>query len=115
MSNSILSNIESPSVIVLDDEESALQWLRLILSSHGATSFQTATGFRDFIEFMSQTDFDVASIDWSIAGVDKGPEIITFLRREHPDVGIVVYSAYRDKVTAAKTLGADLVLVKQPD
>jgi ppGpp synthetase/RelA/SpoT-type nucleotidyltranferase/ActR/RegA family two-component response regulator len=115
MSNSELSNIESPSVIVLDDEESALQWLRLTLSSHGATNVQTATGFKDFLELLNKNDFDVASIDWVIAGVDKGPEAITYLRQKYPDLGILVYSAYASKVVAAKALGADLVLVKHAD
>jgi ppGpp synthetase/RelA/SpoT-type nucleotidyltranferase/ActR/RegA family two-component response regulator len=115
MDNSVLANIETPSVIVLDDEESALQWLRHTLSTHGATNFQMATDFREFIELLKQADFDVASVDWSIAGFDKGPEIISYLRREYPDVGIVVYSAHRDKVTFAKEMGADLILVKRPD
>ena len=113
MSNSELSNIESPSVVVLEDEESALQWLRLTLSNHGAINVQTATGLKDLHELVAKNDFDVASIDWRISGFDKGPEVITYLRQKNPDLGIVVYSAYASKVADAKALGADLFLVKR--
>ena len=111
----IPSILESPSVLVVEDQHHALQWLRATLGKHGANQYHTAEDVRSFYDQLARGQYDVVSLDWELQNVERGPELLRHLREHHPDVARVVYTQHALRVDAAKAGGADFVLVKGPD
>ena len=83
---------EAIRVVIADDEEDVRTLLRIQLENLGFVITCEASDGRAAIECCEATHPDAVVLDLLMPGVN-GFEAIPVLRREHPDVAIVAYTA----------------------
>ncbi|HWC04740.1 MAG TPA: sigma-54 dependent transcriptional regulator [Methylomirabilota bacterium] len=104
-------------VLIVEDDEVFLRPLRRALEL-GGFDVLTASSGEEALDLLKREDADLALTDQRLPGMD-GVEVVRRIRSEHPDVGIVVMTAYGTIGAAveATRLGAEDYLVKpfEPD
>jgi Response regulator receiver domain len=100
---------------LLDDETEELEKLSVELSSYAGTTVRQAADYKGFRELIKQYEFDAASIDWELHGVEKGKEILGFLRKDYPEIARVVYTKHERRKNDAMLYGADACIIKRLD
>ena len=83
---------EAIRVVIADDEEDVRTLLRIQLENLGFEIVCEAADGRAAIECCDATNPDAVVLDLLMPGVN-GFEAIPVLRREHPDVAIIAYTA----------------------
>lgn len=107
-----MSHIEGVKILLVDDEESILQFLELGLSNEGAI-VQTANNGGAALEMVSQFKPHIVILDIMMPGVD-GFETCKQIRASGQDIAIIMLTAkddVNDRVQGLM-LGADDYLVK---
>lgn len=104
----------SQRVLVVDDEASDLSGMCSMLETAGFTVFRAESGSRAVAAFLERRA-DVVVTDLAMPGGD-GLGLIRVLRGLRPDVGVVAVTGKGpDYQSAARTMGADVVLAKPVD
>ena len=109
-------DVLAPNLGALDNEPKEVERIEVALAVFDKARFEYAYDYRGFIGLMERHSFDAVSIDWELSGgVHKGPHLLAFLGRNHPDVGKVVYTRFQEFRDNAFYWGADAYLVKSID
>jgi DNA-binding NtrC family response regulator len=104
-------------VLIVEDDEVFLRPLRRALELGGFEVLTAGSG-EEALDLLKREDVDLALTDQRLPGMD-GVEVVRRLKAEHPEVGVVVMTAYGTIGAAvdATRLGAEDYLVKpfEPD
>jgi len=102
-----------PRLVVVDDDNDLAQELAGLFTDVGYEVTGVAIDARGGIDLVGRTRPDVVLMDVRMEGM-SGTEAAAVLRREHPDVPVVLLSAYDDEgiVNAARRAKVAAYLVK---
>jgi NtrC-family two-component system response regulator AlgB len=89
-------------ILVIDDETSLRRTLRTTLESMGHTVAEAANGDQALTVLRGQR-FDFALLDLRL-GRDSGMDLLSMLRRESPDLAVVVMTAYATVSSAVEAM-----------
>lgn len=103
---------ETMNVLVVDDEEILRSLLDKILKREGYSVHLAASG-REALEILEASPIDIVVSDIKMPGMD-GIELLKIVKENHPDVSIIMMTAYADtySVKDALLLGADDYVTK---
>ncbi|HTT92459.1 MAG TPA: response regulator [Acidimicrobiales bacterium] len=104
---------KGPRLVVVDDDSQLAQELAGLFTDVGYEVTGVATAAREGIDLVEQTMPDVVLMDVKMEGM-SGTEAAGVLRRRHPDVPVILLSAYADAgiVKAARDADVAAYLVK---
>ena len=99
-------------ILIVDDDEIFLRPLRRTLEAAGFDVLAAASG-EDAIDLLKRDDVDLVVSDRRLPGID-GVELVRRIKAEHPDLAVVVMTAYGtiESAVEAMRLGALDYLVK---
>ena len=100
-------------ILLVDDETLLLESLEIILSLNDMEVIGTAHDGNEALSILQNQDCSLALVDLNMKGMG-GIELIGRLRKEHPDIRILVLTTFYDdrNITAAISGGADGYLLK---
>ena len=100
-------------VMVVDDTDHVRRMLRNMLELDGFSVVAEAASGPEAIEGLGDADIDVAVIDYKMPTMD-GLETAARLRRDHPELVMILYTAFVDAELEkrAAEVGVSLVLGK---
>lgn len=100
------------SILVVDDEPMMCTLLQKILSREGY-QVQTANSGADALEILKNSSCNILISDMKMPGMD-GFELLKQVKAMHPDVGVIIMTAFGDTYTVkdALLLGADEYITK---
>jgi len=103
---------EKESILIIDDDESTCRMLSLILGKRGYETETAGTG-REALEKIRGRFFNAALLDIRLPDV-KGVELLGPLRRIHPDMVVIVLTAYASLETETQAMneGAQAYITK---
>jgi CheY-like chemotaxis protein len=82
-------------ILLVDDEPELLEMVGVLLKGEGHEVIAVSEGLKAMDLIGSLEHFDMIITDLRMAPID-GLEVIALARREHPDMAVVVLSAYID-------------------
>jgi two-component system, NtrC family, response regulator GlrR len=99
-------------VLIVEDDEVFLRPLRRALELEGFEVLTAGSG-EEALDLLKREDVDLALTDQRLPGMD-GVQVVRQLKTEHPEIGVVVMTAYGTIGAAveATRLGAEDYLVK---
>ncbi len=99
-------------ILIVEDDEIFLRPLQRTLEVAGYEALVTPSG-EEAVELLKSEDVDLVLTDKRLPGMD-GVELVRRLKSEHPDLGLVVMTAYGTIGSAVEAvrLGAEDYLVK---
>jgi two-component system invasion response regulator UvrY len=102
-------------IIVCDDHPIVREGIRLIVQRHKdiAPAEQAASG-GELLAKLQGSQFDVILLDVSLPGEPDGIDLLKRLKRDHPDLAVLVMSMYPERQLGVRALkaGASGYLVK---
>lgn len=103
---------KSSYIAVVDDDESICKALKRLLNS---TGFDTATFLQgaDFLRSMEGRCPDCVLLDVHMPGM-TGLEVLARLHDSHPDVPVIIITAYDDRETHQQALNAGAAFLRKP-
>jgi excisionase family DNA binding protein len=87
-------NSHYPCLLVIDDDPSMRKLLRINLESEGYRVITAANG-PEGLELVQQAVVHLVLLDLKMPGM-KGPEIVAELRKNHPDLPVIIVTGYPD-------------------
>ena len=104
--------IDNATILVVDDEEMLRNLLRKILVKEGYRVL-TASSAPEALEKLSSESIDLVVSDVQMPEMD-GFELLKALKKDYPQIGVIVMTAYGDAYTVrdALLLGADEYITK---
>lgn len=104
-----------PHILIVDDDASTRRTLTMIFEKHGHQVTTAARG-QEALEIADRETIDLALLDLRLPDME-GVELLTPLRRLHPDIAIVVATGYASVETAVRAIneGADVYVTKPLD
>lgn len=105
--------MEKLRVLLVDDEPLLLESLEIILTIGGMDIVGMAHDGNEALSVLETTSCDIALVDINMQGMG-GIELIGHLRRDYPEVKILVLTTFYDDETITKAIsgGADGYLLK---
>jgi DNA-binding response OmpR family regulator len=106
------TNLSPSTLLVVDDNETVLELLDLLLSYHGSTVVRARSG-SECLAIVNRQPVDLVVLDVMMPGLD-GIEVSAELKRSLPSLPIVLLTAKDDMATraAAMSLGVSEFVVK---
>ena len=103
-------------ILVVDDERQALLACRLALLAGGLGPVTDCEDPRGALRLIQEKEFALALLDLSMPGM-SGEELLEAFRQKHPEMPIVILTAFNDAETAMRCIraGAHDYLVKPID
>ncbi len=103
---------QKETVLVIDDEPSVADALKVILSDSGYQVAVAMSG-REALENLGKRRFDLVITDVRLPDI-SGLDVLRHLRRSHPNVTVIIITAHYTPELAAESLslGAAGVLAK---
>jgi len=103
---------EKESILIIDDDESTCRMLSLTLGKRGYETETAVTG-REALEKIRGRFFNAALLDIRLPDV-KGVELLGSLKRIHPDMVVIVLTAYASLETETQAMneGAQAYITK---
>ncbi|HEV2767379.1 MAG TPA: response regulator [Acidimicrobiales bacterium] len=100
-------------VMVVDDTDHVRRMLRNMLELDGFAVVGEASGGSEAVTLLDEVDTDVVVIDYKMPDLD-GLETATRIRQRHPDLVMILYTAFVDAELErrAAEVGVALVLGK---
>ena len=100
-------------ILLVDDETLLLESLEIILTLNDMEVIGTAHDGNEALTILQKQECSLALVDLNMKGMG-GIELIGRLRKEHPDIRILVLTTFYDdrNITAAISGGADGYLLK---
>lgn len=83
-----------------DDREQIVRWL-----ATDDYQLEEAVSGEEALEKVRQSDFSVVLLDWKLPQMD-GYKVLTQLRKEYPDICVIVLTAYGDAEITKKAMNA---------
>jgi two-component system response regulator PilR (NtrC family) len=102
----------SISILIVDDEQMMRSLLDKILAREGYR-IRTAADGLDALEILRTEQVNLIISDMKMPRMD-GFELLKAVKREHPEIGVIIMTAYGDTYTVkdALLLGADEYITK---
>src|SRR5262245_21708709 len=96
MANSSMSanTAVKPRIVLVEDDHKDLDKMIVELAKNNFDKPDTATRYGELSELLGKAEYDVASIDWELHGVEKGGDILQLLVRSYPEVARVVFTQH---------------------
>jgi PleD family two-component response regulator len=91
-----------PTLLVVDDNDTILDLLDMLLSHHGANVLLARSG-AECLEIARNRSIDLVILDVMMPGMD-GIEVSATLKREKPSLPIILLTAKGDLKTRAKAM-----------
>jgi PleD family two-component response regulator len=106
------SSISSPTVLVVDDNETVLDLLDLLLSNHGSIVLRAQSGSQ-CLAIVQSRPVDLVILDVMMPGMD-GIKVTAEIKRTTPSLPIILLTAKDDVATraAAMALGVNEFVTK---
>ena len=103
-------------ILVVDDERQALLACRLALLAGGLGPVTDCEDPREALRLIQEKEFTLALLDLSMPGM-SGEELLEAFRQKHPEMPIVILTAFNDAETAMRCIraGAHDYLIKPID
>jgi DNA-binding NtrC family response regulator len=103
---------DPPRILIIDDDESTRRSLSLIFGKKGYETETAGTG-REAIEKAREEFFNLALLDIKLPDM-AGVELIAPLKEMHPDMEVIMVTAYASLETAVQALdeGASAYITK---
>jgi len=95
---------KNKSILVVDDEEGILQWLKIALEKEGY-EVETALSGEKALELTANSFFHCVITDIKMSGMD-GLELLKRVKKENPDIIVVLITAYGTFESAVEALRA---------
>lgn len=110
-----MRRLDGLSTLILEDDQATRELLGMLLRQVGAEPVLTESTV-EAKRIITETHFDVALIDLALRG-ESGAEMISFLRKEFPDMPIIVVSGcvFDNDKQMAHEKGANLFIQKPFD
>ncbi len=107
---------EHSDILVVDDEKQALMACRLALLSGGLGPVTACEDPREALRLIQKKEFALALLDLSMPGI-SGEELLEQIRQKHPEMPVVILTAFSDAETAMRCVraGAHDYLIKPID
>jgi DNA-binding NtrC family response regulator len=98
--------MKTTQILTVDDERVICDACRQVLSEKGYSTDISMTG-KDGLKTVAKSNYDVVLLDMKLPDMD-GMEILQILRKENPDVNVIVMTGYStvSNAVAAMKLGA---------
>lgn len=90
------------SILVVDDEEGILEWLKIALEKEGY-EVETTVSAEEALKLVKERYFDCVITDIKMAGMD-GLQLLKKLKEEDPDVIVILITAYGTFESAVEAL-----------
>ncbi len=109
-------NTESISVLLIDDDASLLEMIKLLAERSREMTLQTAQSVPEALEILSQKSFDVIILDYDMPEIN-GIEFLKMLRKEGDTTPIILFTGVGGEYVAIEALnnGANFLLKKGED
>ena len=103
---------DKPRILVVDDDESTRGSLTLVFGRKGYETGMAGTG-REALEKAQGNSFDLAILDIRLSDME-GVELIAPLKEMHPDIVVIMATAYASLESAVQALneGASAYIIK---
>lgn len=101
---------QGPRILCLDDREENLRFRKLFLEQFGCTVV-TVLGAHECLQLAESQDFDLAILDYHLAGETTGEDVAHDLRAMRPGLLLMMLSGDPNIPESAKTC-VDAVLLK---
>ncbi len=102
------------NILVLDDDDKVCQVMQLMLSGHG-WHCSVAKTYDEAVNLTLITKFDVAIIDLVLDEKHDGLDFIRYYRDKHPDIVVIIFTAYPYKLNYDDSKLANKVFEKPLD
>ncbi len=110
------SDLDTATVVLIDDHETVSDALgdRIKAKSSGLELVGSATTGEDGIKLVAELLPNVVLVDLGLPGID-GWEVCARIREQHPDMGIVIFTAYDsdENVLRAEAVGVSAYITKR--
>jgi len=110
------SDSDTAKVVLIDDHETVSDALgdRIKAKTSGLKLVGTATTGEDGLKLVDELVPNVVLVDLGLPGID-GWEVCTRIREQHPDMGIVIFTAYDadENVLRAEAAGVSAYITKR--
>ena len=103
----------SKRILIVEDEENMRLLLEEEFADEGYEIISTASG-KDAIEILKKNDINLATIDIEIPDMN-GLELAGLLRKEYPELKIILLTAYSHYKQDLSSWAADAYIVKSSD
>src|SRR4030042_7083345 len=109
-------NTESISALLIDDDASLLEMIKLLAERSREMTLQTAQSVPEALEILSQKSFDVIILDYDMPEIN-GIEFLKMLRKEGDSTPIILFTGVGGEYVAIEALnnGANFLLKKGED
>lgn len=91
----------TPQILVVDDDPTAIQVMAMTLDEAGEVSF--ATGGEAALDLLSRQSFDLVLLDAEMPGMDGFATCIA-IRERHPDLPVVFVTSASDSISEVRAL-----------
>jgi len=99
-------------IAIVDDDESICKALKRLLSSAGFDAAAFTRG-AEFLRSVEPRRPDCVVLDVHMPGM-TGLEVLAKLQNSHPEVPVIIITAYDDRETHQKALEAGAVFLRKP-
>jgi DNA-binding NtrC family response regulator len=86
------TSVDQPSILIVDDEESALQGMRRVLRSHGYEHIVLCHDSREVMGLLHRHRINLVLLDLSMPYL-RGEDLLVQIAREQPSVPVIVVTA----------------------
>jgi DNA-binding response OmpR family regulator len=109
-------NTKLTSVLLIDDDVSLLEMIKLMSERSREMALQTAQSAKEALSTLAQKSFDVIIVDYDMPEID-GIEFLKILRKHGDTTPIIVFTGRGGEYTAIEALnnGANFLLKKGED
>ncbi len=109
-------NTRQTSVLLIDDDVSLLEMIKLMSERSREMSIQTAQSAKEALSTLAQKSFDVIIVDYDMPEIN-GIEFLKILRKHGDTTPIIVFTGRSGEYTAIEALnnGANFLLKKGED
>ena len=109
-------NTEPTSVLLIDDDVSLLEMIKLMSERSREMTIQTAQSAKEALSTLAQKSFDVIIVDYDMPDIN-GIEFLKILRKHGDTTPIIVFTGRSGEYTAIEALnnGANFLLKKGED
>jgi DNA-binding response OmpR family regulator/Tfp pilus assembly protein PilF len=109
-------NTEPTSVLLIDDDVSLLEMIKLMSERSREMSLHTAQSAKEALSTLAQKSFDVIIVDYDMPDIN-GIEFLKILRKHGDTTPIIVFTGRSGEYTAIEALnnGANFLLKKGED
>jgi len=101
------------SVLVIEDDETLIALFETILRQAGF-HLRSATSAKAAQALLSHHHFDVVVCDLSVAGGVKVFELVKNLRKQHPEIAVLIVTGYTPEEIASEIASQKLELMEKP-